>query len=68
MFGVRPYKRTDVVGFRTATVPPLSNMYPKSVELAQTGLFQLHNHFSSWNDRIRLSYMRAEAIGKIYGV
>lgn len=46
---------------------PFPNMHPKSVNLSQTELFQLHDHFSSWDDRIHLSYVRAKAIGELYG-
>lgn len=41
-------------------------MHPSSVDLSQTELFQHHDRFSSWDDRIRLSYIRAKAVGKLY--
>lgn len=44
--------------------PPI--MHPKTIELAQTELFQRKDPFSSWDDRVRLSYIRAKAVGKAY--
>ena len=42
-------------------------MHPESIGLSQTELFQRRDHFSSWDDRVRLSYVRAKAVGKLYG-
>ena len=42
-------------------------MHPKSVALSQTELFQRRDDFLPWDDRVRLSYVRAKAIGKLYG-
>jgi len=42
-------------------------MHPKSVDLLQTELFQRHDYFSSWDDRVRIANTRAKAVGKLYG-
>ncbi|KAF9650305.1 acyl-CoA dehydrogenase NM domain-like protein [Thelephora ganbajun] len=41
-------------------------MHLKSVDLSQTELFQRHDHFSSWDECVHLSYKRARSIGRLY--
>jgi len=46
--------------------PPPPTMHPNTIELSRTELFQHNDPFASWEDRIRLSYTRAKAVGKLY--